>query len=96
LAGKDLEAEVAHGSQLRLIGEIESLKITANTGAQVACEGLKAIKVLAKANTGAQIDLGAGADFKLVANTGGIITYPGEPEKLDVKTSLGGEITSVQ
>lgn len=90
--GTQLLARTGEGAILKLSGTVENLEARSSTGGHLQASDLEARDVEAQASTGGMASLNATRSIKAVADTGGGITYHGNPEKYDTKESLGGSV----
>ena len=92
IMGKNVNIDLMQGAQMTLEGESENLFVNCNTGALLQAKELFVVKADLKANTGGIINIGEVSELKSRANTGGVITYLGEPKIFEVNTKLGGVV----
>ncbi len=92
----DLEAikiNLHSGGQLNISGKVESQQIKVVSGAQLNALRLKSEHVTIKSNTGGNAEIYAAGSIDGSAATGGSIRYRGNPKIVNVKSSLGGNIS---
>ncbi|MGB1240966.1 MAG: head GIN domain-containing protein [Chitinophagales bacterium] len=87
-----VEGRAAEGGEIELTGETNNLSAIASTGGLFFAYGLKAQNVYARSNTGGEVEVTANKRIEAKANTGGNISYKGEPKSREVSTNLGGSI----
>jgi Putative auto-transporter adhesin, head GIN domain len=87
-----LHVKVAEGAQIHLTGKTKSLNVTAASGAEFDGFELESDDTFASANTGGRAEVVANKSIEAVANTGGRVRYKGDPEKVQLKDYLGGEV----
>lgn len=90
--GNQLLARAGEGAILKLSGKVESLEAKSNTGGHLQAGSLMADHVEAEASTGGMASVHANKSISADAHTGGAITYQGNPEKYNIKESLGGSV----
>lgn len=89
---KKLDGAANEGAILTLAGEVEAQKVSATTGGQYEALDLECQRTYARANTGGVASVVARESIDASANTGGSITYKGDPEQHYSKTILGGDV----
>lgn len=89
-----LEVIASEGGMLTLYGSTDTQNVKVATGGKYEGYELEANHVYARANTGGKAQVTARQSIDASANTGGAITYRGNPEKREVRTFLSGEIES--
>lgn len=87
-----LEGDASEGGMLRLSGKAQSQDVQVSTGGQYHAFGLEAENTYIRSNTGGQAEVVALQLLEATANTGGTITYKGEPKTRHIKTLLAGEV----
>ena len=87
-----VEGRAAEGGEIEVTGETDNLSAIASTGGLFYAYGLKAQNVYARSNTGGEVEVTANKRIEAKANTGGNISYRGEPTSREVSTNLGGSI----
>ncbi len=78
-------------SKIELVGKTEFQNVSANTGAKYIAEQLESSEAYAKSSTGATVWLKATKKLDAKANTGGKITYIGNPEELTTQGNVHRE-----
>ncbi len=89
---EDLEVNVGEGSQVELEGFTQELTAKASTGGVLEAGDLQCKRTYVRANTGGQAKVVALEHLEANANTGGIISYKGDPEKTYISNELGGKV----
>ena len=89
-----LEINVSEGGNLELRGETDWQEIKVATGGILSAYKLKAANTVVKANTGGNAKVTTTKSIDARANTGGSITYKGDPRKVQEKDGLSGTIRS--
>lgn len=92
LEGDQLLARTGEGAVLKLTGSTKNLEARSSTGGHLQARDLEAETVDATASTGGMASLFATRAIEADADTGGAITYRGNPEKHHTKESLGGSV----
>ena len=88
----DMHTRLAEGSQMYISGSTESLNVSAASGAVFHGYELSSDYTYSNANTGARIRVVANKSIEAGANTGGRVTYKGNPEDKDLNDYWGGEV----
>ena len=89
-----LEVGVTEGGQLKLSGVTGWQEVKVATGGMLSAYKLNAENTIVKANTGGSAEVVALERIDARANTGGNITYKGDPKKVQKKDGLSGSIRS--
>jgi hypothetical protein len=89
-----LEVYVGEGGQLMLSGNTNSQQVTASSGGNCDASNLAAKRTYARASAGGMAKVNATEFLDATANTGGQVSYRGEPAEKYTRSSLGGEISS--
>jgi len=87
-----LEAGASEGGVLRIGGQTERQEASAATGGRYEAFELECRRTYAKANTGGDAEVVALEYLEASANTGGTIYYKGNPEEVNMKTALSGDV----
>jgi hypothetical protein len=87
-----IDASIHQGGSIRIYGTTNELYANVFTGGTIATNYLKAVKVYAKVTMGGEIITTASDLLDASVGSGGIISYKGEPKKLEQKITLGGKI----
>lgn len=90
-----LEINVSEGGDLELRGDVEWQEIKVATGGTLSAYKLKALNTVVKANTGGSAKVMTTESIDARANTGGSITYKGDPKKVQRKDGLSGTVRSL-
>ncbi|NOZ34123.1 MAG: DUF2807 domain-containing protein [Chlorobi bacterium] len=100
-SGADIKAEIetanltcesSSGADIDLSGTCGTVNFHASSGAHIDAKNLEADTVSANSSSGGDISVFAVKELTADASSGGDISYYGNPEKLDVNTSSGGNI----
>lgn len=81
------------GSDLELAGKVVNLKAEANSGSDIDAGDLLAEKSTVKATSGSSLKVNTSKELIAKANSGGDITYYGNPEKIDTSEGVSGGIS---
>ncbi len=87
-----LQSELIQGSILMLKGKSKSLHLKVSTGATFSAFEFQVEEADVLANSAGKAKVAVSRSLKAKAISGGFISYLGEPEKLDARASLKGEI----
>ena len=90
-----LEVSVSEGGDLELQGQTDWQEIKVGTGGTLSAYKLKAANSVVRANTGGSAKITTTQSLDAKANTGGNITYKGDPRKVQRKDGLSGTIRSL-
>jgi len=100
-SGSDMEIDVnvqslvcssTSGSDLEVSGKTSKLNAEATSGSDINAGDLLAENSTVKASSGASITVNSSKALTAKANSGGDITYYGNPEKLDTSEGVSGGI----
>ena len=89
---ENIDGGASEGGILRLEGNTEKQDIQISTGGQYDGFYMDSKRTYVRANTGGQAEVVALEFLEAAANTGGTITYKGDPEVKNVKTVIAGEV----
>lgn len=92
---RKLEVQAGEGAHLTLKGSTDELRAGANTGGIFDGHRLSSQNARLRAGTGGEVSANVSSSLDAKANTGGIIRYQGNPEEVNVRTILGGEIKAL-
>lgn len=84
--------KASSGSDIRLKGKTTTFNASCSSGADIKANGLEADLVDAKASSGADIVITVIKEITASASSGADITYYGNPEVKNVRSSSGGDI----
>lgn len=84
--------KASSGSDIKLKGKTELLTASCSSGADIKAADLEADRVDAKASSGADITVTAVKEINASASSGGDVTYYGNPQVKNVRSSSGGDI----
>lgn len=87
-----LDARVGEGGVIEISGSTDTQEVNAATGGRYEGYDMDANRSHARASTGGEITLVANEALDASANTGGSITYRGEPEEKNTRTLFSGGI----
>lgn len=94
VAQNSIEVSVSEGGDLELEGTTTWQEVKVATGGMLSAYRLKADNAIVKANTGGNAKVMATESIDARANTGGSITYKGDPKKVQRKDGLSGSVRS--
>lgn len=94
VAQNSIEVNVSEGGDLKLNGATNWQEAKVSTGGTLFAFRLDANNTIIKANTGGSAKVVALESIKASANTGGSITYKGDPKKVQKKDGLSGSVRS--
>lgn len=86
------EFTVGQGSTLRLRGDVKSFEASVNTGGVVSALDLTSNKAYVNVSTGGIAKVKATKELNAKVNTGGSLTYTGNPELKNIKTFIGANV----
>ena len=86
----------ASAASIHLTGSTNFLDVTASAAGRFDGLNLEAGQAVAKANMGSKIYLWVTQKLEAKSATGGKIGYTGSPDKVEIKTSLGGTVEEVE
>ena len=89
-----IELNAYQGAQIVTKGEAKEVNAFANTGGIISATELIAKKADVKFNTGGRGELTVENELKARVTIGSHFSYFGSPEKQDIKSSLGGNISA--
>lgn len=89
-----LEVGVSEGGNLELRGSTGWQEVKVATGGTLSAYKLEADNTVVKANTGGRAKVVALESIDARANTGGSVTYKGDPKKIQKKDGLSGTVRS--
>ena len=87
-----LECKSTSGSDLKLSGKTEKLIAEATSGSDIKASNLMAKSSQVKATSGADISVNTSKELTAKATSGGDIRYYGNPEKVNKKGGVSGNI----
>ena len=87
-----LECKSTSGSDLKLSGKTEKLIAEATSGSDIKASNLMAESSQVKATSGADISVNTSKELTAKATSGGDIRYYGNPEKVNKKGGVSGNI----
>lgn len=89
-----LEVNISEGGNLKLSGTTDWQDVKVATGGTLSAYKLTASNSIIKANTGGSAKIMTTESINARANTGGSITYKGDPKKVQEKDGLSGSVKS--
>lgn len=89
----EIDSSTSSGAHMDLYGTTEYLSAKASSGSHIDAEDLKSKNALAKASSGANIDLHVENSLTAKASSGGDIDYVGSPRNINKDTSSGGSVS---
>ena len=89
-----LEANVS-AARITLEGKANTVEAKATTGGKFEAEKLKTQEAFITANTGAVGTVNVTKKLEAKAGTGGKIEYSGDPEKVETREIIGGNVTEL-
>ncbi len=89
----NLSCKTSSGASAKLKGKALRFKAEASSGSNLRASKLEAEHCIAKASSGADIDVFVNKTLEARASSGGDIEYSGNPENVDKKTSSGGDVS---
>lgn len=92
---KNVKISVNTGADLRISGQAEEQETSMNTGATFYAYDLQCKAAYIRANTGASAKINVSEYIEASAGTGGSILYRGSPQRQDIRTVLGGDVSQV-
>lgn len=93
---KDLSVSASSGSNANFKGNVYKLELDASSGANLKAGGLEASFCDVEVSSGANVHITVLKEINANASSGGNVIYYGNPEKIDIKKSSGGNITKKQ
>ena len=100
-SGADIEARIetanltcksSSGADIDLTGNCGTANFQASSGADIDAKDLEADTVTVKSSSGGDISVFVKKSLTADASSGGDVSYYGNPEKIDINTSSGGDI----
>lgn len=89
---QSLTCSATSGSDLEVSGKTSKLKAEANSGSDIDARDLLAESSTVNASSGASVTVNTSKELIAKANSGGDVTYYGNPEKLDTSEGVSGGI----
>lgn len=90
----NIETNVASGANISINGKSQTLITNAASGSSVSAYNLQSKNVVARASSGANINIYASENMEASASSGGHIGFKGNPKKVTKKSSSGGSISA--
>jgi hypothetical protein len=100
-SGSDVELEVkanelsidsSSGSDIEIKGSTEYLDVSASSGSDIDAGELKTKKCRANTSSGSDIRINVSEELDANANSGGDISYSGNPAQKNINESSGGDV----
>lgn len=99
----ELEVDIRNSLEVELMaakatlsGTAKYQQINANTGSKYHAFDLESVETVAKANTGALIQVNASGKLDATATAGSAIEYSTQPNSINYKENMGGKVRQVQ
>lgn len=92
LNATEVSAESSSGSDITLKGKGNSIQANASSGSDINAAEFQTKKCIASVSSGADVRVYATEQLDANANSGGDISYSGNPEKKDINESSGGDV----
>lgn len=91
---QSIETSATSGAGIRISGIAVNHASSATSGSSIDAYELKSKNVLAKATSGADINIYASERLEAKATSGGDIDFKGNPKKIDKKSTSGGSVSA--
>ncbi len=91
---KSVETSSSSGSDINISGVTVNHASSATSGSSIDAYELVSKNVIAKATSGADINIYASEKIEAKANSGGDIDYKGNPKQINKKSSSGGSVSA--
>ena len=91
-SGAELVIAASAGADVEISGEVESLTVAASAGADISLDELRAKSANISASAGADVEVYVIESLVANASAGAEISYKGNPTKIEVSTSAGGDV----
>lgn len=88
----EVDCDLSSGADARLSGKAKSLRAEASSGADIMAEELNVESCRANASSGADIKVSVSDELEAEASSGADVRYKGEPKKVRVNSSSGGDV----
>lgn len=88
-----VETKSTSGSDIKISGIAINHASSATSGASIEAYGLESKNVIAKATSGADINIYASEKLDAKATSGGDIDFKGNPKSVNKKSSSGGDVS---
>ncbi|WP_421918473.1 head GIN domain-containing protein [Marinifilum sp.] len=93
LEADELTCSVSSGADANLAGKVNSFYGKASSGSDLRAADLKAKYCRAKASSGGDVSVYAIESIEVSASSGGDVNYYGDPTKVNVNSSSGGNVS---
>lgn len=88
----EVESECSSGADIDIFGETNKFSARASSGSSIDADELKSNYAVAKASSGANINVHVSGTLRAKASSGGDIDYEGSPANINKDTSSGGSV----
>jgi len=89
---QDLNLNASSGSEMKISGKSSSLTVQASSGSEIDAKRLAVINCIAKASSGAEIEVNVKEKIDAKASSGGEINYYGNPTFANAQKSSSGSV----
>lgn len=90
---ESVETNSTSGSDIKISGKSINHASNATSGSSIDAYDLKSENVIAKASSGADINIYASEKIEAKASSGGDVDFKGNPTKINKKSSSGGSVS---
>jgi hypothetical protein len=91
-----VDLHISSGGSIKLTGEVDIAEYRISTGGTIGAVNTKANTVFARISTGGEIICSVKNKLDININTGGTVSYKGQPEEYAEKIVLGGKIEKLK
>jgi hypothetical protein len=92
LEANELNVDSSSGSDIKLKGKSVFLDVSASSGSDIDAGNLEAKKCRASTSSGSDIRINVSEELDANANSGGDISYSGNPSRKNIDESSGGDV----
>lgn len=89
---QDLDIKASSGADMKISGKSSSLTAQASSGSDINAKNLLVLNCIAKASSGAEIDVNVKEKIDANASSGGEVNYYGDPTVSNSKKSSSGSV----
>ncbi len=89
---REITAESSSGSNLTIYGKTTNFSAKSSSGSHINAEDLESVDAVARASSGANINVNVSGKLSAKASSGGDIDYEGSPVDVNKDTSSGGSV----
>lgn len=89
---QDLNLRTSSGAEMKISGKASSLAAQASSGSEINAKNLSVLNCIAKASSGAEIDVNVKEQIDAQASSGGEVNYYGNPTTSNSKKSSSGSV----